>query len=94
MKRFGKQFVVVVVAGIAINDLSVQSSFAGDQVVLTIIGPDPTGISLGSILCDPNDPVKVTNRIEARVVIFKVDIPITKGYPVINLLQFLMWVHF
>lgn len=69
-------------AGIAINDFPALSSFAGDQVVLTVSGPDPSAISVGSVLCDPSQPIRVTCRIEARIVIFNIDIPITKGYPV------------
>lgn len=59
-------------------------------------GPDLSGVSLGSVICDPSQPIKVTSRIQARVVIFNIDIPITKGYPVnwktyeINLSKFML----
>ena len=56
--------------------------FAGDQVVLTISGPDYNNISLGSVLCDQSQPIRVTSRIEARIVVFNVEVPITKGFPV------------
>jgi len=71
------------VKGVAINDFPCLSAFAGDQVVLTVTGPDPSAISVGSVLCDPSQLIRVTSRIEARIVIFNVDIPITKGYPVV-----------
>lgn len=71
------------VKGISINDFPAVSSFAGDQVILTVSGPDPSAISVGSVLCDPTEPIRVTSRIEARIVIFNIDIPITKGYPVV-----------
>lgn len=74
-------------AGISINDFPAVSSFAGDQVILTVSGPDPSAISVGSVLCDPTEPIRVTSRIEARIVIFNIDIPITKGYPVRDLLN-------
>ena len=45
-------------------------------------GADLSDVALGSVLCDPSQPIKVTSRIQARIVIFNVDIPITKGYPV------------
>ena len=31
------------------------------------------------VLCDPSSPVSVTSRFLARVVVFNIDIPITKG---------------
>ncbi|EFX81279.1 hypothetical protein DAPPUDRAFT_303602 [Daphnia pulex] len=74
---------VIQIKNIAINDNSTGSCFAGDQVVLTVSGADLSDVSLGSVLCDPSQPIKVTSRIQARVVIFNVDIPITKGYPVV-----------
>lgn len=76
------EYVVIIFVDIAINENSTGSCFAGDQVVLTVSGADLSDVSLGSVLCDPSQPIKVTSRIQARVVIFNVDIPITKGYPV------------
>lgn len=67
---------------VTINENTTGNCFAGDQVLLTITGPDPSGISIGSVICDPLNPIRATSRIEARVVIFNVDVPITKGYPV------------
>ena len=66
----------------SINDVGEQCGFAGDQVVVTVNVPDASGISLGSVLCDTSDPIKATVKIEARIVIFNPDVPITKGYPV------------
>lgn len=73
---------------IVMNENPVGSCFAGDQVVLTVSGSDLNGVGLGSVLCDPNQPIKVTSRIQARIVIFNIDIPITKGYPVSSFLHF------
>jgi len=74
---------MVHVKSISINDANVQCAFAGDQVVVTASVPDPNSISLGSVLCDPAEPIKATTKIEARIVIFNIDFPVTKGYPVI-----------
>ncbi|KAI9554905.1 hypothetical protein GHT06_020183 [Daphnia sinensis] len=74
---------IIQIKNIAINEVSKGSCFAGDQVVLTVSGADLSDVSLGSVLCDPSQPIKVTSRIEARIVIFNIDIPITKGYPVV-----------
>ena len=84
IKKFPNCWVFCFSSGVAINDFPCLSAFAGDQVVLTVTGPDPSAISVGSVLCDPSQLIRVTSRIEARIVIFNVDIPITKGYPVGN----------
>ena len=38
--------------------------------------------SVGSILCDVEIPIKVTSKIQTRIVVFNVQIPITKGFMV------------
>ena len=38
--------------------------------------------SIGNVLSSVENPAKVTSRIEARVIVFNIDIPITNGYPV------------
>ena len=67
---------------VAIDECPVQIAFAGDNAVVTITGTDMNNIGVGSILCDPADPIKAASRFRARVVIFNIDIPITKGFPV------------
>lgn len=56
---------------------------AGDQVLLTITGLDMSKIISGSVLCSPDQPVRTTTRIEARIIIFNIEIPITVGFPVV-----------
>ena len=41
------------------------------------------GVVAGMVLSDPASPVPVASRFQARVVVFNIDIPITKGYPVV-----------
>lgn len=36
----------------------------------------------GSVLCDPQNPIKSAMRIRARIVIFNLELPITKGFTV------------
>ena len=38
--------------------------------------------STGNVLCNPDNPVRVSTSLEARVIVFDVEIPITMGYPV------------
>lgn len=74
---------ISILTGITLDDNPVQHSFAGDQIVIQIIGIDMNNVSTGSMICDIERPVKVTSVFEARLVIFSVPIPITRGFPVI-----------
>jgi elongation factor 1 alpha-like protein len=65
-----------------IDDVAVQVAFAGDQVSATLSGIDIQNVSVGHILCDPVQPVPVTSHFEARIVVFNIKVPITKGYSV------------
>lgn len=38
--------------------------------------------SVGCIFCCPKEPIKTCTRFRARVLIFNIEIPITKGFPV------------
>lgn len=38
--------------------------------------------SVGNVLCSLDHPVSVTANIEARIIVFNIEIPITVGYPV------------
>ncbi|XP_026763986.2 protein HBS1 [Galleria mellonella] len=71
------------VRSISINDMTSNVAFAGDQVSVTLSGVDMQNVSVGYILSDPVQQVPVTTRFEARIVVFNVKVPITKGYPVL-----------
>ncbi|XP_045529905.1 protein HBS1 [Pieris brassicae] len=71
------------VRNMAINELSTNIAFAGDQVAITLAGVEMQNVSIGYILCDSVYQVPVTSRFEARLVVFNVKVPITKGYPVL-----------
>lgn len=38
--------------------------------------------SVGCVFCDPKEPIKVCTRFRARILIFNIEVPITKGFPV------------
>ncbi|XP_010023052.1 PREDICTED: HBS1-like protein [Nestor notabilis] len=40
-------------------------------------------INVGCVYCDPKEPIKVCTRFRARVLIFNIEVPITKGFPVL-----------
>ncbi|XP_059048964.1 protein HBS1 [Achroia grisella] len=71
------------VRSISINDMTNNVAFAGDQVSVTLSGVDMQNVSVGYILSDTIQQVPVTTKFEARIVVFNVKVPITKGYPVL-----------
>ncbi|KAJ6627594.1 Protein HBS1 [Pseudolycoriella hygida] len=72
-----------IVKGIAIDDASRTSAFAGDHVTVTLSSVDVNNISIGCILCDINNPIPMTQRIQIRIIVFNITIPITLGTPVL-----------
>ncbi|XP_045761394.1 protein HBS1 [Maniola jurtina] len=71
------------VRSLSINDLMSNIAFAGDQVSVTLSGIEMQNVAVGYILSDPVQQVPVTTRFEARLVVFNVKVPITKGFPVL-----------
>lgn len=71
------------VRSLSINDMSSNVAFAGDQVSVTLSGIDMQNVSVGYILSDPVQQVPVCTKFEARLVVFNVKVPITKGFPVL-----------
>ncbi|XP_037555271.1 HBS1-like protein isoform X1 [Dermacentor silvarum] len=71
------------VKGITIDELPVTQAFAGDQVALTLAGVDMIKVTTGSFLCDPALPIRVSTRFQARLVVFNIEVPLTRGFPVV-----------
>jgi len=74
---------ICTVKSVLVEQMDSLTGFAGDHVVLTLVGPDQASVVAGMVLCDPSKPVPVATRFRARVVIFNIEVPITKGYPVV-----------
>jgi len=74
---------VCIVKNVLVDQVAGWAGFAGDHVTMGLVGPDITSLTAGMVLSDPANPVPVTNRFQARIVVFSIDIPITKGYPVV-----------
>ncbi|GFT52653.1 HBS1-like protein [Nephila pilipes] len=72
-----------VVKGISVDEQTLSYGFAGDHVMLQLSGIDISNVSSGSMICSIEKPVKVATKFEARLVIFNISVPITKGFPVI-----------
>lgn len=71
------------IKNVYIDDGLVNVAFAGDHVNLTLSGVDMSNVNIGSCLCDPSSPAKSATRIRAKIVVFNIDVPITKGFPVV-----------
>ena len=79
-------------AALSIDEVTVQVAYAGDQVSATLSGIDMQNVSVGYILCEPAQPIPVTSHFEARIVVFNIKLPITKGYSVS--IQYLVTIFF
>ncbi|XP_033091283.1 HBS1-like protein isoform X3 [Trachypithecus francoisi] len=71
------------VKGITLHDEPVDWAAAGDHVSLTLVGMDIIKINVGCVFCVPKEPIKACTRFRARILIFNIEIPITKGFPVL-----------
>lgn len=68
---------------IHIDDMPQNCGFAGDQISIIQVGIDVNNISVGSIIYEPQYPMPITNRFQARILVFNLKVPITNGFPVI-----------
>ncbi|KAM7359146.1 translation elongation factor EF-1alpha (GTPase) HBS1 [Cochliomyia hominivorax] len=71
------------VKSLLIDEMPQNTVFAGDQVSVTLSGIDVNNIMVGHIICDPQHPIPVTSRFQARILVFNVKVPITIGFPVL-----------
>lgn len=71
------------VKSLSIEETPKAVAFAGDQLTVTLSGIEMQNVSVGNILCDPQKPVQVSSKFQARIVVFNVTVPITKGYSVV-----------
>lgn len=71
-----------VVKSLFIEDLSQNVVFAGDQATVTLSGIEMQNVTIGNVLCDPQNSVPIASKFQARIVVFNLTVPITKGFPV------------
>lgn len=71
------------VKAFTIHDEPVQLACAGDHVTLTLSGLDMMHVGMGSVLCSPSSPIKCTTKLKARILVFSIRVPITKGFMVL-----------
>ena len=61
------------------NNSGAGRLFAGDSGTLTISGVDADVLHVGNFLCDPANLMHQVTKIQARIVVFNVMMPIIKG---------------
>ncbi|XP_062323276.1 LOW QUALITY PROTEIN: HBS1-like protein [Osmerus eperlanus] len=71
------------VKGITLHDEPLDWAAAGDHVSLTVTGMDIIKINVGCVFCDPKEPIRACSRFKARVLLFNIEVPVTKGFPVL-----------
>ncbi|CAM6125926.1 unnamed protein product [Calypogeia fissa] len=54
-------------------------ALAGDSIDVGLTGVDPAVLATGGVLCHPEYPVQVATRLEARVLVLGISIPILRG---------------
>uniref|UniRef100_A0A8C5A277 HBS1-like protein n=1 Tax=Gadus morhua TaxID=8049 RepID=A0A8C5A277_GADMO len=69
--------------GITLHDEPLDWAAAGDHVNLTVTGMDIIKINVGYVFCDPKEPIRACTRFRARILLFNIEVPITKGFPVL-----------
>ena len=67
---------------ILLDDEFVSYAFAGDNATVVLTDVDEVYVTPGSILCDPFRPINLTYKLQAKIVVFDIKIPIIKGRPV------------
>lgn len=74
-----------VVKSIALTDeVPLSQCFAGDSVILNVNNIDPQNISIGNFVCDSISlPMPVSDKLRAKIVLFNLDMPLIKGFPVV-----------
>ncbi|KAJ8033459.1 HBS1-like protein [Holothuria leucospilota] len=72
-----------IIKGISVHEEDAKWACAGDQSVLVITGIDQNKVNVGDVLCSRTDPIKTTTRFQARIIVFDIEVPITKGFLVL-----------
>lgn len=72
-----------IIKGLQSRDEPICFAAAGDHLTGAIHGVDISHLSVGSIICDADNPIKTTTHVATRIVVFENQIPITKGFMVV-----------
>lgn len=75
------------VKAIRSSNVLMDYALAGYNVELRISDIDLTSLSIGNVACDPANPIKLTDRMQAQIVTFDIKIPLMNGSNVIYYAQ-------
>ena len=67
------------VRSIDMDGQAVPLARAGDTADVMLAGIDSTALAVGAVVCHPDWPVQVAGRLEARIVVLDLPLPILKG---------------
>lgn len=71
------------IKGVEFHDgVKVDFVLAGDHATVTCHGIDIMKIQTGSVLSEIKNPIPVVSQFRARIIIFNISLPITRGFPV------------
>lgn len=70
---------ILIVKGVQADNAAPSTAFAGDHVTLTVSGVDPSVLHIGDFLCDPTKPIPLVTRVQARIVVFNIVVPLIRG---------------
>ncbi|XP_002120940.2 HBS1-like protein isoform X1 [Ciona intestinalis] len=72
------------IKGVESNDgiSNAEFALAGEHATLTLHGVDIMKVTTGSVICDIDNPIRAITRLQARVIVFNIEVPITRGFPV------------
>jgi translation elongation factor EF-1alpha len=71
------------VKAIQIGEDESNWAVSGDRVSISVNGLDVIQINLGTVVCDPGNPVPMTNYFQARISTFDLGVPLTIGVPIV-----------
>ena len=72
------------VKALSINDdVNQNVVFAGDQATISLSGVEMANISIGYLLSDIQNPIPITCRFQANIIVFNIPIPIINGCSVV-----------
>ncbi len=64
---------------VEVDGQAVALARAGDTVDVVLAGVDSSALAVGALVCHPEWPVPVAARMEARIVVLDLPMPILKG---------------
>ena len=71
------------IPAIELNEVSSKYAVCGDRISISLNGFEVQQIGAGTILCEPEYPLKVTQNFNAQIMVLDINSPLTIGVPVV-----------